>query len=380
MSSPPSHPAAPPRTFWLGLAIIIACEVLLFVDVTRRGWLLVPYDALPSQLPEPVGALGHVARTVAVNMTAICWVAYLLLFDGILTWIARRRDLPRLSSIRARPNRFIVAWLTSIPVWCVFDGLNFYLLDAWRYHGLPPSFPHRAVGYFIAFAAISPGMFLAAQLFQHLGLRRLRLGVNITSRRIAWFALLGVPLLIVLALTPIVWTKWSPAFALASAAMLLLPAVITLALTRSASLTSFAVGVPFVAWVFLAADPVANMTLWVGLIYLLDPVNRWLRAPSILEDWFAGRFGRTVALFAGGALCGLFWEFWNYWAIAKWTYHLPFLGGLQQVSYFEMPLLGFLGFLPFAVECWVMLNFIIALLLAMRLRVAEPLPDHDTVL
>jgi hypothetical protein len=57
---------------------------------------------------------------------------------------------------------------------------------------------------------------------------------------------------------------------------------------------------------------------------------------------------------AGGAVCGLLWEFWNYWALTKWTYHLPFLGATEQYKYFEMPLVGFLGFLPFGVECWVM--------------------------
>ena len=85
-------------------------------------------------------------------------------------------------------------------------------------------------------------------------------------------------------------------------------------------------------------------------------------------------------MFAGGATCGLLWEFWNYWAVAKWTYHLPFLGELARWRYFEMPLVGFLGFLPFAAECWVMLNVIIAGLGRLGLRVAEPLPDDAAVL
>jgi len=53
------------------------------------------------------------------------------------------------------------------------------------------------------------------------------------------------------------------------------------------------------------------------------------------------------------------WEFWNYWALTKWTYTVPFFG---NVKIFEMPVLGFLGFPPFAVECWVMYIFLRSLL------------------
>jgi hypothetical protein len=141
--------------------------------------------------------------------------------------------------------------------------------------------------------------------------------------------------------------------------------------------TSFAFGAAFTAWSILVADPLGNMTLWVGLIFLLDPLNKRMGGPSLLADWLAGRWGRWLALMAGGGLCGLLWELWNYWAVAKWTYHLPFLGPLEGYRYFEMPLLGFLGFLPFAVECWVMLHFICNLFLNIGLRMTEPLPDDQ---
>ena len=88
---------------------------------------------------------------------------------------------------------------------------------------------------------------------------------------------------------------------------------------------------------------------------------------------------RTISLMAGGATCGLLWEAWNYWAMTKWVYHLPFLGDLGQYRYFEMPLLGFLGFLPFALECWVVLELIAAVLARCRLPVAEPLSDCDSI-
>jgi hypothetical protein len=45
------------------------------------------------------------------------------------------------------------------------------------------------------------------------------------------------------------------------------------------------------------------------------------------------------------------WEFWNYWALAKWTYTVPYLDHLKV---FEMPVLGYLGFPPFVLECYAM--------------------------
>ncbi len=341
----------PPWTLTLGLLIILVCEVMLFVDVHNRGHIVIGPDfPNPAWLPRPQTTFAWVARWVAVNMTGLCWLAYLLVLDGLLTqlgWRQRGKPSPphpplhpltlspplfsqTLSPIRLRPNRFVIAWLTSIPVWCFFDWINFVFMDAWRYHGLPPYFAQRATGYFIAFAAISPGMFLAAELYQRMGMARL--GGEGSPR---WAVRINTPMQI--------------------AIMLL--------------------GLAFAIYPLLIHDPIANLTLWVSLLFFLDPINHWLGAPSIVGDWRAGRWGRTLSLMLGGATCGLLWEFWNYWALAKWSYHLPFLGSLEQYRYFEMPLLGFMGFLPFALECWVVLNLILAVFERLGLRVTEPLPD-----
>ena len=58
---------------------------------------------------------------------------------------------------------------------------------------------------------------------------------------------------------------------------------------------------------------------------------------------------------AGGFACGALWEFWNYWAGSKWIYSVPFF---QNWKIFEMPLLGFLGFPPFALECWILYHLL----------------------
>jgi hypothetical protein len=57
----------------------------------------------------------------------------------------------------------------------------------------------------------------------------------------------------------------------------------------------------------------------------------------------------VVALAAGARGCGVFWELWNYVAYPKWVYRIPFFDYLRL---FEMPALGYLGYLPFGVELY----------------------------
>lgn len=370
---------AAPVTFWLGLLLIAACEGFLWFDVQQRGGAIVGPDQLASRLPTPIGNWALLSRWVAVNLTALCWIGHLLVCDGLLTTLSRRRQEPAISPIRARPNRFLVTWLVSVPVWCMFDAFNFYCMGAWQYHGLPPQFAGRLLGYFIAFAAIGPGMFLVAELLQQLGLNRLCAMDPLRSQRLAWGVLLGLPMIITAMVLGILICQNTPLSKptgiIGSGLLLAGPTAVSLLRKQSLKAVSFAIGVSFVIWTALAADPISNLTLWVGLIFLLDPINDELGGPSLLADWKAGRWGRTMALMAGGAICGLLWEFWNYWAIAKWTYDLPFLGLFEPIRYFEMPLLGFFGFLPFAIECWIMTNLAIGLLNQFNFRVAEPLPD-----
>jgi hypothetical protein len=77
--------------------------------------------------------------------------------------------------------------------------------------------------------------------------------------------------------------------------------------------------------------------------------------PSLYRDWESGDWSRTLQLLAASAIGGLLWEFWNMWAYTKWVYIFP--PGLAA-KYFEMPVLGFLGFLPFALDYFVMFHFV----------------------
>ena len=60
-------------------------------------------------------------------------------------------------------------------------------------------------------------------------------------------------------------------------------------------------------------------------------------------------------LLLSGLLCGVLWEFWNYWSRRKWHYTVPIM---EDVKIFEMPLPGYFGFPAFAVECFTMYVFV----------------------
>jgi hypothetical protein len=95
------------------------------------------------------------------------------------------------------------------------------------------------------------------------------------------------------------------------------------------------------------APTVAYPLVWVGVGLTLDPLNWLYNRPSFLQEVFGKNVQAVVKVFAAGLTCGLLWEFWNYLAIPKWRYSLPYIAAPRL---FAMPLPGYLGYLGFAVE------------------------------
>ena len=95
--------------------------------------------------------------------------------------------------------------------------------------------------------------------------------------------------------------------------------------------------------------------VWLAFFFMLDPINYIHKQPSIIKNIKEGKLSVPLCLLAAGIICGFFWEFWNYWAPYKWVYNVPFLGFYKI---FEMPVLGYLGYFPFAFEIYAMYWFI----------------------
>jgi hypothetical protein len=87
--------------------------------------------------------------------------------------------------------------------------------------------------------------------------------------------------------------------------------------------------------------------IWISVYFILDPINVWLRNKNLLVYFSNKNFIPIKALSYGCLICGFFWEMWNYFSYPKWVYHLPMVNFMHI---FEMPLLGYIGYIPFSFE------------------------------
>ena len=106
--------------------------------------------------------------------------------------------------------------------------------------------------------------------------------------------------------------------------------------------------------------------VWTSLVLMLEPLNCWLGRRHLLQHLQQGDWRPVVCLGLGAVICGFFWEMWNYYSYPKWIYHTP---GAQFLHVFEMPLLGYGGYVPFALELCAIKNFLWPR--SPRLRLAE---------
>jgi hypothetical protein len=228
------------------------------------------------------------------------WYPAIAFLDGLLFRLRGR------SWLLTQPRRFLRMCFWSVTVWLSFEAFNLVLKN-WGYVGMEPALWVRWAGYALAFATVLPGVLLTAQVLDALGAFR-----HLKAR-------------------PFNPGAWQPASLLVGVALLILP---------------------------LTFPRYAFPLIWVAMFFLLDPFCWLLGGPSLIARFIQGERREHVCLLAAGLVCGLWWEAWNYFAIARWVYTLPVLGFAKV---FEMPVLGFLGFPPFALECAVMYNFLTAL-------------------
>ena len=100
--------------------------------------------------------------------------------------------------------------------------------------------------------------------------------------------------------------------------------------------------------------------VWLAFYFILDPINYLHKQPSIIGHLKDKRLVIPLSLLLSGIIMGFLWEFWNYWALSKWTYSIPYVGFFKI---FEMPILGYGGYFPFALELYVMYFFVRSLFL-----------------
>jgi hypothetical protein len=282
----------------LGLALTFATVAALIVGILRHRRAALPLYAWAGLaiLATAGTLLWQHDYWVSIFFTPIAWTGYILFADGAVRTVRGR------SRLHDSPREFFLMAALSIPLWLIFEGYNLRLQN-WEYIGMPLSLGLDLLGTGWAFATITPGILETADLVESFG----------------WFG----------RTKPLQFSRATEArFMIFGALCLVLPLV----LPQHVAAYLFAL-------------------VWVGFVFLLDPMNRRLGLPSLTGDLAAGEPNRFWSLFVAGWTCGWLWEFWNYWAAAKWHYIFPIM---QEHKIFEMPALGYLGFLAFALEVFVM--------------------------
>jgi hypothetical protein len=228
------------------------------------------------------------------------WLGYVLVIDA-LVWMRTG------SSTWSRSRKdFLLLFCLSAPVWWLFELINLRTAN-WEYVGrelfTPLQFHLLCT---IAFSIVVPAVFETAELIQTLRwTNRLKAGPHVPVSRALFVGLfvIGAAMLI---------------------AMLVCPKVFY----------------PFA---------------WTSLVFILEPINYWTGRAHFLNKLRDGDWRTVVSLALGALVCGFFWEMWNYYSFPKWIYHTP---GAEFAKIFEMPLLGYGGYIPFALELYALKNFV----------------------
>jgi hypothetical protein len=226
------------------------------------------------------------------------WWSYILIVDSLIYTIKKN------SLIMNRKGEFFLLLFWSIVIWTFFEAVNL-IMQNWYYSNVVPSLVIRWLCYGAAYATVLPGLFETTELLESVGLFKKS---SVKS--------------------------------------------ITVTTTVKAGLVSL--GMAFLLGV-LFYPRYCFPLVWGSIIFLFEPINYRWSDKSLLKDWEKGNARKLYLLLTAGLICGILWEFWNFWATTKWIYTVPFF---EELKVFEMPLLGFLGFPPFAVECYVVYSFI----------------------
>ena len=97
-------------------------------------------------------------------------------------------------------------------------------------------------------------------------------------------------------------------------------------------------------WVFVW-PAVFYPFVWIAPFLVIDGIMGYKGKGSLVADILALKWQPVFGIAMGGLLCGFLWEFWNFWSTPKWIYHIPLL---DFGRVFEMPILGYGGYVPFA--------------------------------
>jgi len=237
------------------------------------------------------------------------WLGYILTVDALV--------LGRTGSsfwIRSR-KAFVLLFVASSPIWWIFEWIN-SRTGNWEYVG---SSRFTGLQYYtlctISFSTVMPAIFETAELVRSFKwTARFEGGPRVRASQRLNFGLLGTGIC-ALVLT-LGWPRYF---------------------------------YPLV---------------WVAIVLILEPINAWFGRDTFMQWLDRGDWRPLISLSIGALICGFFWEMWNFYSQPKWVYHTP---GAQFLHLFEMPLLGYAGYIPFALELFALKSLLMPRSISIRL-------------
>jgi len=245
------------------------------------------------------------------------WVGYCLTIDALVYWRAGTSLLMR------GWQKYVGLFIVSAPVWWIFELLNLRTQN-WAYVGAETFSPQEyAFWTTLSFTTVIPAVFGSAEFFASFDfIKRLRRG-------------------------PVIGTD------------------------KRTTILFFSIG-----WIMLGLmllwPKIFFMFIWLSPYFIIEPINVSLGNRS-LADWTRkGDWRPVIALWLGVLLTAFFWEMWNYHSYPKWVYHVAWGDWLHV---FEMPLLGYGGYLPFALELYALYHLITGFLGHKTANYVRVMPD-----
>lgn len=254
-------------------------------------------------------------KPVSVYFYVFIWWSYILVIDGLVFRIKNSSFLTRLRW------RIFPVILCSACFWTFFEILNLRIAN-WHYVGLAFSHPFWE----ISFGVLAFGTVLPLVLETYEILEATRLWRNLKFPQWKW------------------WGEPGYLWIIIGMVMLALPVFLP----------------KYFFW-----------TIWLAFIFILDPLVGCYaflgekKGKDLFSELKEGKARIFCLLLLTGLICGVLWEFWNYWADLKWVYTVPFVG---QWKIFEMPILGYSGFSFLAIECYLFYQWLCCLMPNLNLK------------
>ncbi len=229
----------------------------------------------------------------------LIWLGYVLVVDALVY------KFKKTSLISNRFPQFLGMVIISMLLWWIFEFVNLSIHN-WSYSGTSGLDTAKNLFGSLSFATVLPALFETTELIRSIHLfdkKKLKKSHKISKTTLHVMIALGI--------------------------------------------------ISFILPIFLPAFTFP--LVWLSFFLILDPINYLHKQPSIIQHLKDKNLVIPLSLLLAGIILGFLWEFWNYWAIPRWTYEIPFVGFFKI---FEMPILGYLGYFPFAFELYTMYWFI----------------------